>query len=82
MPRRKRDNTIRSHDLHKVERQAALLRIAIEEAERSMIVFCPHTEALFGLREAMRRTINIVNDRDPDYRPPHGHALGLPRQVE
>ena len=82
MPRRKRYDKIQSYDLQKVERQAALLRIAIEEAERSMIVFCPHTEALFGLREAMRRTINIVNDRDPDYRPPHGHALGLPRQVE
>lgn len=70
MPRRKRHDRITPYHLGRIDRQAALLRQAIDEATLDLTPFEPHYDALYQLRDDLRRALNLLNDRPADWVPP------------
>lgn len=68
----KRYDQINSFHLHEIERQVGLLKIAITSATLSLTPFRDHYDALIELDVALRRALNLLNDRPADYVKPHG----------
>ncbi|MGE0282723.1 MAG: hypothetical protein AB7P20_19220 [Rhizobiaceae bacterium] len=73
MPHRRRYDTINEYHLHRIERQALLLRIALADADLRLTPFRPHSDAIAVLRGDLAKAINLLNDRPADYEEPH-HA--------
>ena len=74
MPGRKRlKQEVSSYHAERIERQAALLQIAIRDASIGMSPFCPHGEALGQLLKDLRTAVNIVNNLPADYHRPNMH---------
>ena len=71
MPRRRRSNTVSEYHLDRIERQASLLRILLEDASRDLEPFEPHHEAIAGLRRDLVKALNLLHDRPADYEAPH-----------
>ena len=78
MPRQKPHPKVYPTDLQRIEDACRSVEHAISHADIGLTPFGIHYNALSELREAMRRAVNILNDRDPDYQEPHrGHGWGL-----
>ena len=75
MPRARRHEKISVYDLQKVTRQADMLELAITDAQRSLVPFRTHYEALAALRDHMRVALNLLNDRPAEYREPHAAPM-------
>jgi hypothetical protein len=72
VPRRRRNDTISEYHLDQIDRQITLLRVALDEATRSLTPFRPHYDAIGDLQEHLHRAMNVLNNRPPEYRKPHG----------
>ncbi|TWG94097.1 hypothetical protein L598_003900000060 [Mesorhizobium sp. J18] len=71
MPRRKRHEKVSGYHIDRIERQARLMRIVLDEARLSLIPFKPHHDAIAEYNGATRRLLNILNDRPADWEEPH-----------
>lgn len=71
MPRQKRRDKINDYHRARIERQAGLLQIALTEAQITLTPFRDHYDAIHRLQNFLTDTINLLNDRPRDYRPPH-----------
>ena len=82
MPRQKLHPKIYPTDLQRIEDACRSVERAISHAVIGLTPFETHYNALSELGDALRRAVNILNDRDPDYREPHrGHGWGL-REID
>jgi hypothetical protein len=71
MPRRRRLETINEYHLDRIQRQIGLLRSMLEDADRRLAPFRPHSDAIAGLRRDLVTALNLLNDRPADYEEPH-----------
>lgn len=67
MPRRKRHEKIHAYHLNRIDRQACLLRLEIDQATLRLTPFRPHYDALSELNANLRRALNLLNDRPADW---------------
>lgn len=78
MPRRKRREKAFDFEIEAMEREMQALHRTCDRLMLSLTPFRPHYDALLELKGQMRRTLNVLNDRDPDYEKPHvGFMAGL-----
>lgn len=75
MPRRKRFEKVTPMARDKIERLCGLVRSEIHAAQTSLVPFNAHYEALSQLSEDMHRAVNVLSDRDPQWREMHAPAL-------
>ncbi len=71
MPRHKRSDRINDFHLTQIERQVALLRSVLDAATLSLTPFHPHYDAIAELETALRRVLNVLNDRPADWEEPY-----------
>lgn len=74
MPGRKklRKEIYQSH-FSEIERRAMLLEISIGNASIGLNTYTPHGEAIMQLRQDLRKAINVLGNRPPDYHRHNGH---------
>ncbi|MGB3501000.1 MAG: hypothetical protein WBA44_05195 [Mesorhizobium sp.] len=67
MVRRKRHEQIYPGHLAEIERLVGLLNGQLNEASIGLVPFREHYNALSDMRDAMRRSVNVLNGRPPDF---------------
>jgi hypothetical protein len=75
MVRRKRRDKINEYHLGEIDRALCKLRRAADAATLRLTPFKPHYDAIVDLHDQARRTLNILNDRDPEYVAPHNAPM-------
>jgi len=75
MPRTKRYEKINARILDEIENDVSRLESHIAQGEAWLVPFNAHYEALGELRVALKRAVNVLNDRSPDWERPRGQVL-------
>jgi hypothetical protein len=75
MARYNRRDDISEYHLSRIDRQMALLRIALDDAQLSLTPFKPHYDAITGFKDRMREATNLLMDRPIDYQRPHAAPM-------
>lgn len=74
MPRRKRREKAQEFEIKAIEQTMQALHRACDDLVFNLAPSRLHYETLYELKGQMRRTANVLNDRDPEYVEPHrGH---------
>ncbi|MEQ1945156.1 hypothetical protein ABMA32_22315 [Mesorhizobium sp. VNQ89] len=74
MPGRKKlRKEIYRTDFDEIEYRAQLLEVSISKASVGMNHYTPHGEAMMQLRKDLRKAINVLGNRPPDYHRHNGH---------
>ena len=68
--RRSRYAKVFAADREKIEQAAAQLVDAMRNAKMRLVAFNEHYCALHDLGDAIRITLNVINDRPRNYEPP------------
>ncbi len=74
MPGRKklRSEIYQSHFME-IERRVHVLESAMSNASIGLSTYTPHGEAIMQLRKDLRKAINVLGNRPPDYHRHNGH---------
>lgn len=75
MVRRNRDEKISEYHLGQIDRACFKLNMATDAAQLALKPFRAHWDAIDELNTAMKRAINLLNDRPADYEQPHAAPM-------